>query len=544
MKKLGVTLVWIIIFLAGCAAPMPSSTPTLALPTSIPPSNTPRIQMLPTWTPSPTPLRKPSPTPRNTSTPLVTAGPYGSVTPTSLTIELLIDRPTYSQQVKPASLVTLEYDPTSWTLNSYYPTTYMGYSLTNRSIYGCKLEPSLGEEAEGYEIEKFSRTFGATSFTVTRLSQAGELIYTNYCTGKGEDATCYRMTPGDDHEGCTQASEAVIASYQLIDNPWYGNVVTSPNRWICQDAIGTVGLCQISYSVPLNALAFTPDGQAWAAGDDGIIFYREGQTWKKANSPAMHPLYDLSFSSSTNGWAVGDGAQVLKWDGNGWKETLPYHATGEGPGGSTQILFAVDAASNKEAWMAGAMEGIDGKNSAYALNWNGADLVEEGNFPECNCGLNAILEVGKDNIFAAGGSDMGAMVFHWDGAEWTNTVLTGADHLYTLIQAPDGTIWTGGIEIARDQSDTRGALFHWDGSEWQRVATPPLTGGIYAMSALPTGQIVLGGEFTALRDGLQWQPITTDIAAFGWIVDIEQDPQLNVWALTHSGNIFKLAIGG
>ena len=63
------------------------------------------------------------------------------------------------------------------------------------------------------------------------------------------------------------------------------------------------------------------------------------------------------------------------------------------------------------------------------------------------------------------------------------------------------------------------------------------------MSALPTGQIVLGGEFTTLRDELDWQPITTDIAAYGWIVDIEQDPQGNVWALTRSGNIFKLSIG-
>jgi hypothetical protein len=233
---------------------------------------------------------------------------------------------------------------------------------------------------------------------------------------------------------------------------------------------------------------------------------------------------------------------VAGWDGNVWTEILPYHAPGEGPGGSTQSLFGVDATSKDEAWMVGSMRGVDGKIRPYALHWNGQDLVEELAFPECNCGLNAVVARGSNDVYAVGGSDMGAMVFHWDGAEWTGEVLPGADHLYSLIEAPDGTLWAGGIEIARDQSDTRGALFHLDGSTWQRVATPPLTGGIYALSALPTGQVVLGGDFTALRDGMEWQPITTDIAGYGWISDIEPDPKGVVWAVTHSGNLFKLVI--
>ena len=192
--------------------------------------------------------------------------------------------------------------------------------------------------------------------------------------------------------------------------------------------------------------------------------------------------------------------------------------------------------------MVGAIKGIDGKNSPYVLYWNGTDLVEENAFPECNCGLNAVLARGRDDVFAAGGSDLGAIIFHWDGSEWSSTMLPGADHLYALSQAMDGSMWVAGIEVARDQSDTRGALFQWDGTQWQRIALPPLTGGIYALSALPTGQIVLGGDFTALRSGLEWQPITTDIAGFGWIVDIEQNPQGSQWALTRSGNIFMLGI--
>ena len=436
----------------------------------------------------------------------------------------------------------MEYDPSVWSLNTSYPTAYMGYSLTHRSIYDCKLKPSVGQGAEGYQVEHFNRNFGLTAFEIARMSQAGVLVFANYCTGEGEDNTCYKMTPGDDHEACTQAAEAVLTTYKLIPNPFYGSVITSPNRWACMDTAGTVGLCQISYSVPLNALAFTPDGQAWAAGDDGILLHRLGQVWSETGSPASHPLYDLSFSNAASGWSVGDGAQVLHWDGNEWNETIPYHGPGEGPGGSTQDLYAVDAYTDSDVWMVGAMKGIDGKYSPYALHWNGNELIEENAFPECNCGLNTVLVLNRDEVFAAGWSDLGAIIFHWDGTAWSSTLVPGADHLYILSQSIDGSIWAGGIEVARDQLDARGALFHWDGTQWLRTALPPLTGGIYALSVLPTGQIVLGGEFTAMRTGFEWQPITTDIAGFGVIVDIELDPQGSLWALTHSGNIFKLAI--
>jgi hypothetical protein len=534
---------FISILLAGCAAATPTFPPTPSATSAVPASITPRFTMLPTWTPQNTSTPKATSTPRNTSTPRSSApGPF-IPSPTAPTVELLVDRPTNSQLAKPANLVTLQYDPSVWSLNTSYPGDYMGYALSHRSIYNCQLEPAVELVTEGYQVEHYSRPLGVTNYQIDRLSQEGVLALASYCTGDGEDATCYQLTPGDDHEACSQAAEAVLSTYQLISNPFFGQVATSPYHWACQDASGTVGLCLISYSVPLNTLAFTPDGQAWTAGDDGILFHLDGTAWKEINSPTTHPLFDLSFSSQANGWAVGDGAQVLAWDGNEWSEVLPYHAPGEGPGGSTQVLYAGDAYTANDAWLVGVMQGIDGKFSPYALHWNGSDLVEENAFPECNCGLNAVLVLSHDDVFAAGGSDLGAMIFHWDGSTWSSSLVRGADHLYTLVQAQDGTIWAGGIEVARDQSDTRGALFRWDGVQWLRVATPPLTGGIYTLNVLPAGQLVLGGDFTAMRSDLVWQPITTDIAGYGWIVDMEQDLQHNLWALTHSGNIFKLELG-
>ncbi len=540
MKRITILLLGTF-FLAACTTSTPTATPT-ALPTSPAASSpTPRNLMLPTWTPSPTPLRKPTVTPGNTSTPTVVPGETIPTLPASIpSIARLFDRPTYAQLPKPENLVSLDYDPSAWQLNSYYPTNYMGYSLTSRSIYGCKLEPSVGKGAEGYDVEHYNRDLGSTSFQVARVSQAGILLFANYCTGENQDYTCYQVTPGDDHEACTTAAEEVLSTYQLIPNPFFASADTAPNRWICQDAAGTVGICSVSYSVPLNALAFSTDGTGWAVGDKGVIYSRIGQNWSEVSSPAQNALYDLSFASPSDGWAVGDGAQVLRWDGKSWTETLPYHGPGEGPGGSSQILYAVDAYAKDDAWMVGAMKGIDGKTQAYVLHWDGTQLVEPEGLPDCNCGLKTVLVVGKDNVYAAGGSDLGAIMFHWDGQAWTSSVLPGTDTIYTLNQSGDGMLWAGGIEVSRDRQDTRGALFYWDGAVWQRVALPPITGGIYALAALPDGRLVVGGDFTALRAGLDWQPISTDIFAYQWMVDIEQDLQGNVWALTRSGNIFEL----
>jgi hypothetical protein len=82
-----------------------------------------------------------------------------------------------------------------------------------------------------------------------------------------------------------------------------------------------------------------------------------------------------------------------------------------------------------------------------------------------------------------------------------------------------------------------------NGTNWQRFSIPPLTGGIYALSVPPSGQVILGGDFTALGSSLSWEPITTSLAGYGWIADIEIDSQGLVWALAHSGNLFRLKIG-
>jgi photosystem II stability/assembly factor-like uncharacterized protein len=499
--------------------------------------------MLPTWTPSPTPPLIPSPTPRPTFTSQPTAASPGSPLAGVFTTPLVLDRPTYATLARPTRLISLEYDPLSWALHTTYPASFMAYGFTHRLIYNCKLEPVIPGDAGSYLVESYSHPLGATTFEIDRLSQDGVLAFATYCTGDGEDRTCYRLTPGDNHATCQQDAEAVLSTFRLDTNTFLDPLLAAPNQWLCQDQADVEGRCTVSYSVPLNTLAYTANGDGWAAGDDGRLYQLSGTQWSEVASPSSHAIYDMSFSSPTDGWAVGEGAQVLHWDGIAWSEVLPYHAPGEGPGGSTQVLYGVLAVAADDAWMVGMVKGLDLKNRPYALHWDGTDLIEHTDFPDCACGVNAVLALGQDNVLAVGTSSLGAITFHWDGAQWQSTLIQGADWLYTVQQTADGSVWAAGIEYARDRSSTRGALFRWDGQIWQRIALPPLMGGVYQLSILPEGQVVLGGDFSALWTGSEWQPIMASLSGYGWIVDLDMDLQGVVWALTRSGNLFRLETG-
>jgi hypothetical protein len=140
----------------------------------------------------------------------------------------------------------MQYDSNLWSLNTAYSGPYMAYALTHTSNYGCALDPTMLTDTGGYQVENYSRPLGSTEYEITRVSQAGVLLFTNYCTGDGEDATCYQMTPGTDHEACTRDSEAVLASYQLNPNPFFGPLLSSDNQWSCQNQSGEQGLCLIS----------------------------------------------------------------------------------------------------------------------------------------------------------------------------------------------------------------------------------------------------------------------------------------------------------
>ena len=146
MIKINHLFLGLILMLTSCAPPTRTAIPPTDEPTMVQATTTKRFQMLPTWTPSPTPPRKATPTPRNTSTPLIPpGGAIGSLVtnmPPGRSVEVLLDRPTYALLAKPANLVSMQYNPGVWMLNSYYPSSYMGYSLSNRSIFGCTSMPA------------------------------------------------------------------------------------------------------------------------------------------------------------------------------------------------------------------------------------------------------------------------------------------------------------------------------------------------------------------------------------------------------------------
>ena len=69
----------------------------------------------------------------------------------------------------------------------------------------------------------------------------------------------------------------------------------------------------------LTAVSIAGPGNAWAAGEDGIIIHWNGQSWSPVSSPVTETLTDIAMISPSDGWAGSYGV-ILHWDGATWSD--------------------------------------------------------------------------------------------------------------------------------------------------------------------------------------------------------------------------------
>ena len=100
------------------------------------------------------------------------------------------------------------------------------------------------------------------------------------------------------------------------------------------------------------------------------------------------------------------------------------------------------------------------------------------------------------------GSIDGALLWHWDGVQWSSFAAPAATWLYDLAQGEGGTLWAAGIAQAQSPAGAtvaRGAVLLFDGLQWTPLSLPPNSGGLYALALLEPGVLVTGGDNTLLR---------------------------------------------
>jgi hypothetical protein len=553
-------------WLLPACAPEPPVATAIPSRTLAPPSPTTEFRLVASWTPTASPPPSATPTPRPTATPNLTLRPYltaqpnytplsgqGISTPDPLASLPWLDRLSFATEQQPFLLFDLRYDPAAWQLESILTPAGLGYQLAHRLISGCVLSQTTGGNAtEDMSVEYTDEVLGDTAYYIGEASQEGELVFVTYCTSYADTPTCFIAYPGTAERRCLAEVEGMLSGISFITNPRYS---TAPHLWACRDEQNNPGLCQISYSLRLNALSFPGETDGWAAGEQGLLLHWDGLDWEAANSPADATLYALDFVAPDDGWAAGDGGLILHWDGQDWTVNVPYTDPEDVVSGAAQAIYALDFYQSDVGWAAGATAYPDGRVEPLLLHWNGRRWQPVVDLPDCQpCGLNAVLALHSQDVWIAGGGMLAAegegapavevaLIWHWDGSTWTSFPARGATRLYALAQDETGGLWAAGIEqalTASGASVARGAVLGWDGSGWEPLSLPPQSGGIYALSSLPGGALVTGGEASLLRFSRTWSYVATEIAAYGWITALEATPGGTLYALTSSGFLFRM----
>jgi hypothetical protein len=295
--------------------------------------------------------------------------------------------------------------------------------------------------------------------------------------------------------------------------------------------------------VPLQAAAFLDSGGAWGVGEDGLIARWDGAEWMAADSPTGQTLNAVAFLSADHGWAAGEGGQILGWDGSGWWVEMPYVARGDGNNALFTRLHALALVAPDDGWSAGGLEGGD-FGQPWILHWDGAEWNAVDLFAEespCRCSLYAMHFSSADDGWAVGGGEQ-MLIMHWDGSTWSYQTWPDAYRLLAVGGVSADDLWAAGIAENMPSSANPGVILHWDGSDWISYAVPPGVVWMDTISMLSADDGWMAGTGLLHWNGSEWGTVPSPVQ--GVIISLARTPDGALWAVTDTGSVLRLGIGG
>jgi photosystem II stability/assembly factor-like uncharacterized protein len=231
-----------------------------------------------------------------------------------------------------------------------------------------------------------------------------------------------------------------------------------------------------------NAILGHSENEIFAVGEDGIIFYYNGNKWIQQNSPTEKDLESLWKSSSNDYYAVGEDGIFLAYRGALWTEietNLTYH------------FFDINGSDDNNIWIAGGIwqqsgilihfngeqfstpymltkipfSAIDitdhtiyaagAEMYAYTQNqWTKDESFRKG----FSSSIRGIWGNSTDNIYAVGEN---ASLFHFNGNTWKKeTVIESSNHLNAIWGLDSDCILTVG---------DNGTMIYYNGISWSRI---------------------------------------------------------------------------
>ena len=221
------------------------------------------------------------------------------------------------------------------------------------------------------------------------------------------------------------------------------------------------------------------------------------------------------------------------------------------PGGWGNIVWALSARTDRDAWAVGAQATFT-SNDPLALHWDGTSWTsvpvqspvpdcEDGNIQWAGNSLNDVDALAANDVWAVGGDCWGihTLAEHWNGSSWS--IVPGAQvpagewaTLYGVEAVSGSNVWAVGY--AGSESPL---MEHWNGQAWSIVSVPG-QGYLGDMASTgPTDVWAVGSSSTGPLvehfNGSQWSVAAVPHPAGGNLDSVTALSPTNVWAVGSQG---------
>ena len=117
----------------------------------------------------------------------------------------------------------------------------------------------------------------------------------------------------------------------LADHAWaVGGTIGASGQVLYYDGSQWVDV-ETSTDETLLSVASSPDGQAWAVGNKGVILLCTPSGCDSQASPTQQDLLDIVlFEDGTAGWIVGTNNTILHFDGKSWSKVIDWEMMAQG----------------------------------------------------------------------------------------------------------------------------------------------------------------------------------------------------------------------
>jgi len=236
----------------------------------------------------------------------------------------------------------------------------------------------------------------------------------------------------------------------------------------------------------------------WVAGGSlgsaggPLALHLEGGAWTELDTGVSESFWWVWGTGEGEVFFVGEGGVIVRTDGVSVERmTSPTTAT----------LFGAWGSSPTDVWAVGG-DPFGTTDAATILHFDGTEWTETILASPLSGALFKVWGTGSDDVWAVG---QVGIALHWDGVQWTPTDTGVTGSLFTVHAVAPDDVWAVGGPPR--------ALIHWDGTSWTAEDPFGYGGQLNGVAATVDEVLVVG------VGGIKWRR-----EAGAWIDDYDFDP--------------------